>query len=157
MRVVRSCPACRVAGSGQADADRDSGASCCGGKRYRRSRKRAGGGLAEAGSRRSPGSPGKGEAQGSIRLGVSLIRCAERGTSGRVKAWKPRSIGPVRARFGGCGRSSRRNGMQVHRQGVMALGTFRKGKASKGVTNPRSAVGTKQGRPGSEGRKPSGG
>jgi hypothetical protein len=30
----------------------------------------------------------------------------------------------------------------------MVLGTFREGKASKGVKNPRSAVGMKQGRPG---------
>jgi hypothetical protein len=41
--------------------------------------------------------------------------------------------------------------------GVMVPGTFREGKAPKGVTNPKSAVGTKQGRPGLEGRKPSGG
>ena len=97
----------------------------------------------EAGPRRRREDPGEGGAQGSIRLGVSLNRSAGRGTSGRVKAWKPRSAGPVRARFGGCGRSGRGNGMQVHRQGVMALGTFWKGKAPKGVTNPRSAVGTK--------------
>jgi hypothetical protein len=37
----------------------------------------------------------------------------------------------------------------------MASGTFREEKASKGVKNPKSAVGMKQGRPGSEGRKPS--
>jgi hypothetical protein len=111
----------------------------------------------EAGPRRRWENPGEGEAQGSIRLGVALIRRAGQGTSGRVKAWKPRSAGPVCIRFGGCGRSGRRNGTQVHRQGVMALGTFWKGKAPKGVTNPRSAVGMKQGRPGSEGRKPSGG
>jgi hypothetical protein len=69
----------------------------------------------EAGPRRWPGSPEEGEAQGSIRSGISLTRCAGQGTSGRVKTWEPRSIGPVRACFGRCGRSGWRNGMRVHR------------------------------------------
>jgi hypothetical protein len=37
----------------------------------------------------------------------------------------------------------------------MASGTFREEKAPKGVTNPTSAAGMKQGWPGVAGRKPS--
>jgi hypothetical protein len=49
----------------------------------------------EAGSRRSVESPRKGEAQGSIRSGVSLIRCTGQGTLERVKAWKSQPASPA--------------------------------------------------------------
>jgi hypothetical protein len=155
-RVVRSC-VCGLSGHGglsELDVDRDSGAPCCGGKRYRRGRKRERGECEGSRSRRPADGPRREEAQGSIRFGAALICSAVQGTLGRVKARKSRPVVPAGA--ASVAPANRR----VERQagpprGVMVSGTFREGKASKGVKNPRSAVGMKQGRPGVEGRKPS--
>jgi hypothetical protein len=155
-RVVRSCVAGPSGRGGLSElgADRDSGAPCCGGKRYRRDRKRVRGEGEGSRSRHPAESPRRGKAQGSIRFGAALNRGAVQGTLGRVKARKSRPVVPAGA--ASVALANRR----VERQagpprGVMVSGTFREGKASKGVKNPRSAVGMKQGRPGVEGRKPS--
>jgi len=107
------------------------------------------------GSRRSAESPRKGEAQGSLQSGASLIRCTGQGTLERVKAWKSQPAGP--ARFASADPLAQRLAKRHAGSpgGVIASGTFREGNAPKGVKNPKSAVGMKQGRPGLEGRNPS--
>jgi hypothetical protein len=106
-RVVRSCvagPSGR-GGASELGADRDSGAPCCGGKRYRRSRKRVRGGCEGSRPRHPADGPRRGKAQGSIRFGVALICGAVQGTLGRVKARKSRLVVPADTAFGGYPRS----------------------------------------------------
>ena len=121
-RVVRSC-VCGLSGHGglsELDVDRDSGAPCCGGKRYRRGRKRERGECEGSRSRRPADGPRREEAQGSIRFGAALICSAVQGTLGRVKARKSRPVVPAGAAFGWCPRNggltaggctARRNGL----------------------------------------------
>jgi hypothetical protein len=145
-----------VQGTSELDVDRDSGAPGGGGKRYRRDKKRVRGEREGSRTRHSADGPRRDEAQGSIRFGAALICGAEQGTLGRVKTRKSRPVVPAGA--ASVASANRRVERQAGAsRGVMASGTFREGNASKGVKNPRSAVGTKQGRPGVEGRKPSGG
>jgi hypothetical protein len=106
-RVVRSCaagPSGRV-GASELGADRDSGAPCCGGKRYRRGRKRVRGEHEGSRSRHPAAGPRRDEAQGSIRFGAALICGAVQGTLGRVKARKSRLVVPADTAFGGYPRS----------------------------------------------------
>jgi hypothetical protein len=117
-RVVRSCvagPSGR-GGSSELDADRDSGAPCCGGKRYRRGRKRVRGGCEGSRSRHPADDPRREEAQGSIRIGAALICGVDQGTLGRVKARKSRPVVPAGAALGWRWRIDGSNGRRVHRE-----------------------------------------
>jgi hypothetical protein len=121
-RVVRSC-ACGPSGRGglsELDVDRDSGVPCCGGKRYRRGGKHERGEREGSRSRRPADGPRREEAQGSIRIGATLICRAVQGTLGRVKARKSRPVVPAGAALGWCrrnggltasGSTARRNGL----------------------------------------------
>jgi len=92
------------------------------------------------------GEPWKGKTQGSIRRSFGKINPRPQGTLGRVKAQKPRPVGP--ARSFGKGNTDRRNGTWVRPDGnVQAPPERRKLRR----VNPMSAARTKQGGQGFEG------
>ena len=114
--------------------------------------KHAGGAWAGARARCSADCLGKDESPREYPARPALTASGEQGTLGRVKARKPRLVGPTLGLLGARGKSSQGNGRRVH-PGRKRLGVLSGGKHSEG-RNPRSAVGMKQGRRGLGGRKP---